>query len=254
MYMKKLIISNWKMNYGPIKAGAWIRAFRRERLPKDVDIAVAVPFVSLPAARASLGRASIPALSAQDCFWAEEGAYTGEISASMLHEFGTEMCLVGHSERRAFCGETDDMIAKKAGSLQAHNIVPVICVGDTAVQRKKGEHMKVVKAQVAAAIAMLKADTKIPFVIAYEPVWAIGSGKPCVPQDARDMHVAIRGVLAKKFGATTSEKIRIIYGGSVDTRNILEYMTTMGIDGALVGGASLDPRNFGLLCRAAVPA
>jgi triosephosphate isomerase len=251
--MKKLIIANWKMHYGPIKAGAWIRAFRRERLPKDLDVAVSVPFVSLPAARASLGRASIPALGAQDVFWADEGAYTGEISPSMLREFGTEYCLLGHSERRMHLGETDDMIAKKANALQKAGIMPVICVGESDAQRKKGEHMKFVKAQVQAAIAGIKGDGKAPAVIAYEPIWAIGSGKPCSAVEAKEMHDAIRTVLKKKFGAL-SDEIRILYGGSVDVRNVAEYVSTTGIDGALVGGASLDPRAFGLLCRASLPA
>jgi triosephosphate isomerase len=251
--MKKLLIANWKMHYGPIKAGAWIRAFRRERLPKDVDIAVSVPFVSLAAARASLGRASIPALAAQDVFWAEEGAFTGEISPSMLKEFGTEYCLVGHSERRAHLGETDEMVQKKAAALQKAGIIPVICVGETEAQRKRGEANKVVRAQVQAAIAELKMDGKTSVAIAYEPVWAIGSGKPCTAQEAKQMHEVIRGVLQKKLGEEAAE-IRIIYGGSVDLRNVSEYVTTTGIDGCLVGGASLDPRNFGLLCRAANPA
>ncbi len=241
------------MHYGPIKAGAWIRAFRRERLPKDVDIAVAVPFVSLAAARASLGRASIPALAAQNVFWAEEGAFTGEISPSMLKEFGTEYCLVGHSERRAHLGETDEMVQKKAAALQKAGIIPVICVGETEAQRKRGEANKVVRAQVQAAITDLKMDGKVPVAIAYEPVWAIGSGKPCTAQEAKQMHEVIRVVLQKKLGAGADE-IRIIYGGSVDLRNVSEYVTTTGIDGCLVGGASLDPRNFGLLCRAANPA
>ncbi|MFA5185217.1 MAG: triose-phosphate isomerase [Patescibacteria group bacterium] len=251
--MKKLLIANWKMHYGPIKSGAWIRAFRRERLPKDIDIAVAVPFVSLAAARASLGRASIPALAAQDCFWEDEGAFTGEISPSMLAEFGAAYCLVGHSERRTHVGETDDMVAKKAVALQKAGIAPVICVGETLAQRKKGEANKIVRAQVQTAIADLKGDGKAPCVIAYEPVWAIGSGKSCSPQDTKDMHELIRGVLTKKFGHLAQE-IRIIYGGSVDVRNVSEYMTTTGVDGALVGGSSLDPRSFGLVCRAAVPA
>lgn len=251
--MKNILIANWKMHYGPIKAGAWVRAFRRERLPKDMDIAVSVPFVSLAAARSSLGRASIPALAAQDCFWNEEGAFTGEISPGMLKEFGTEYCLVGHSERRNNLGETDEMVAKKAAALQKAGIVPVICVGENEAQRKRGEAAKVVRNQVSAAIAGLKADGRAPAVIAYEPIWAIGSGKPCSVQDAKQMHETIRGVLQKKFGKTAAD-IRIIYGGSVDVRNISEYVTTTGIDGCLVGGASLDPRNFGLLCRAANPA
>lgn len=251
--MKKLIIANWKMHYGPVKAGAWIRAFRRERLPKDLDVAVATPFVSLPAVRASLGRASIPALAAQDAFWLEEGPFTGEVSPSMLAEFGTAYCLVGHSERRLHLGETDEMVAKKAQALQKVGIAPVICVGETDAQRRKGEALKVVRAQTQAAIAGLKADGRTPCVIAYEPVWAIGSGKPCSAQEAKEMHDAIRAVLKKKLGST-SDSVRIIYGGSVDPRNISEYLTSTGIDGVLVGGASLDPRTFGLLCRAAIPA
>lgn len=251
--MKKLLIANWKMHYGPVKAGAWIRAFRRERLPKDLDVAVAAPFVSLAAVRASLGRASIPALAAQDVFWMEEGAFTGEIGPSMLTEFGTAYGLVGHSERRTHLGETDEMVAKKAVALQKAGMTPVICVGETDAQRKKGEALKVVRAQVQAVIGHVKADARASFVIAYEPVWAIGSGKPCSPQEAKEMHDAIRAVLKKKF-ASSAEDIRIIYGGSVDVRNVAEYLTTTGIDGALVGGASLDPRGFGLLCRAAIPA
>ncbi len=251
--MKKIIIANWKMHYGPIKAGSWIRAFRRERLPKDVDISVAVPFVSLAAARSSLGRASIPMLAAQDVFWAEEGAFTGGISPSMLLEFGTQFCLVGHSERRNHLGETDEMVAKKAGALQRAGIVPIICVGETAVQRKRGEASKVVRAQVQAAMAEIKMETKAPPIFAYEPVWAIGSGKPCSVLEAKEMHDVIRAVFEKKFGKD-AERVRIVYGGSVDPRKVCEYLSTTGIDGALVGGASLDPRNFGLLCRAAIPA
>lgn len=249
--MKKLIIANWKMHYGPIKAGAWIRAFRRERLPKDMDVAVAAPFVSLAAVRASLGRASIPALAAQDAFWQEEGAFTGEISPAMLSEFGTAYCLIGHSERRRLLGETDEMVAQKAQAVQKAGIVPVICVGETEIQRRKGEATKVVRAQVQAIASSVKVEGRTSFAIAYEPVWAIGTGKACSAQDAKEMHEVIRAVLHKKLG--NSDGVRVIYGGSVDMRNIADYLTTTGIDGALVGNASLDPRQFGMLCRAAAP-
>jgi triosephosphate isomerase len=252
--MKKLLIANWKMHYGPIKAGGWIRAFRRERLPKDLEVAVAVPFVSLAAVRASLGRASIPALAAQDVFWTEEGPFTGEVAPSMLKEFGVSFCLVGHSERRRFVGETDDMIAKKVRALQEAGITPVICVGETEVQRRHGETLKAIRAQVTAACASIKElQGRTPIAIAYEPVWAVGTGKPCSAQDAKEAHDAIRALLKKKFG-DAGEAVRILYGGSVDLRNVAEYLTTTGIDGALVGDASLDPRTFGLVCRAAIPA
>lgn len=251
--MNPLLIANWKMHYGPIKAGGWIRAFRRERLPKDVDIAVAVPHVSLAAARASLGRASIPALAAQDVFWEADGAYTGEISSSMLMEFGAQYCLVGHSERRNYLGETNEMVAKKAAALQKEGIIPVICVGETASENKKKETNKVLRQQTTAALSKLDPAAKTPFVFAYEPVWAIGTSKPCPSQRAREAHEVIRGVIAKKMGDEVAAKTKILYGGSVDPNNISEYITTTGIDGALVGGASLDPRVFGLLCRTAVP-
>lgn len=250
--MKKLVIANWKMHYGPVKAGAWIRAFRRERLPKDIDVAVAVPFVSLAAVRASLGRASIPALAAQDAFWQDEGSYTGEVSPTMLLEFSTSFCLVGHSERRLHLGETDEMVARKTRSVQKSGISPIICVGESEVQRRKGEAAKVVRAQVQVAIGDAKPDGRAPLVIAYEPVWSIGSGRPCSSEDAKEMHETIRVILRKKYGVAADE-IRILYGGSIDPRNIADYMTTTGIDGVLVGHAALDPRQFGLLCRAAIP-
>lgn len=250
--MRKFIIANWKMHYGPIKAGAWIRAFRRERLPKDLDIGVAVPHVSLAAARASLGRAGVPLLGAQNAFWMAEGAFTGETSPAMLKEFGLDFCLVGHSERRIHLGETDEMVNKKAIALQKAGIRPVICVGETDAQRKKGETLKIVRAQVAAALSGVKGEGSGIPVIAYEPVWAIGTGKACSSQDAKEVHAAIREILVKKFGKAM--EVPIIYGGSVDQRNIAEFMSTTGIDGALVGGASLDPRGFGLLCRGAVQA
>lgn len=252
--MRKLIIANWKMHYGPVKAGGWVRAFRRERLPKDLDVSIAVPYVSLAAARASLGRATIPALAAQDAFWEAEGAFTGETSPTMLNEFGVVMCLVGHSERRKYLGETDEMVAKKAVALQRAGISPVICVGETDADKKRGATMKVIRVQVSSAISNLKPDGHAQPLFAYEPVWAIGSGKPCRPDDARDVHTAMREIFAKKWGPKWTHEIRILYGGSVDARNIAEYVSTTGIDGALVGGASLDPRGFGLLCRAALPA
>lgn len=252
--MRTLLIANWKMHYGPMKAGGWIRAFRRERLPKDLDIAVAVPHVSLAAARASLGRASIPALAAQDAFWAADGAFTGEISPAMLLEFGAQYCLVGHSERRTHLGETDEMVAKKAAALQAVGISPIVCVGENEAQFKKGEVSKVLKAQVAAALATVKAEGKAPVIFAYEPVWSIGTGKACPPQTAKEAHEIIRSAIQKKFNSSVAEDTRIIYGGSVDANNINEYVTTTGVNGALVGGASLDPRAFALLCRTANPA
>jgi triosephosphate isomerase len=172
----------------------------------------------------------------------------------MLHEFGVSLCLVGHSERRQHLGETDDMVAKKAAALQKQGIVPVICVGETLAEKKKNATAKIIRAQVQAAIADIKPDGKIAPIFAYEPVWAIGSHHPCNPQDARAVHDLIRGILTKQWGARWSDQIRIIYGGSVDPRDVIDYMTTTGIDGALVGHASLDPRSFGLLCRAAVPA
>lgn len=252
--MKKLVIANWKLHYGPVKAGAWIRAFRRERLPKDVDVVVAVPFVSLAAARSSLGRATIPALAAQDVFWENEGSYTGEVSPAMLQEFGVGFCLVGHSERRIHVGETDDMVAKKAVALQKAGIVPVVCVGETLAEKKKKQTSRVIRAQVQAVLAAgLKPDVKHAPVFAYEPVWAIGTDHPASPHDAKLAHDVIRAECGKAWGAKWTDQVRVIYGGSVDVHDVADYMTTTGIDGVLVGHASLDPRTFGLLCRTAAP-
>lgn len=252
--MKKLVIANWKLHYGPVKAGAWIRAFRRERLPKDLEVAVTVPFVSLAAARSSLGRATIPALGAQDAFWENEGSYTGEVSPTMLQEFGVSVCLVGHSERRTHLGETDEMIAKKAAALQKAGITPVICVGESLADRQKKRTTRVVKAQVKAALASgLKPDGRAAPVFAYEPLWAIGTDHPASPHDAKAAHDAIRAEFGKAWGLKYVDQIRVIYGGSVDAREVGDYMTTTGIDGVLVGHESLDPRQFGLLCRAALP-
>lgn len=251
--MRKLIIANWKMHYGPVKAGAWVRAFRRERLPKEVDIAVAVPHVSLSAARSSLGRASVPVIAAQNVFWAEEGAFTGETAPTMLKEFGVVYCLVGHSERRVHLQETDEMVGKKTAALQKVGIQPVICVGETEAQKKKGkaEVAKVIRAQIQAVLAAASFSEKGPMpIFAYEPVWAIGTGKTCGAQDVHEMHQLIRETLRKKIG-DLADQVQILYGGSVDPRNVAEYMSTTSVDGVLVGSASLDPRTFGLLCRAA---
>ena len=252
--MRKWIIANWKMHYGPMKAGAWIRAFRRERLPKDLDIGVAVSAVSLPAARASLGRAGVPTLGAQNVFWADEGAFTGETSPQMLKEFALSFCLVGHSERRIHLGETDEMVAKKAEALRKKGIQPVICVGETDAQKKKGETLKVVRKQVTDALKGwdMKDLSMVP-AFAYEPIWAIGTNKACSAQEARVVHEAMRQTLTKLFG-DRAKSIHILYGGSVDGRNVAEYLSTTEIDGVLVGSASLDPRLFGLLCRSGVPA
>ncbi|MDO8617716.1 MAG: triose-phosphate isomerase [Candidatus Uhrbacteria bacterium] len=254
--MRKIIIANWKMHYGPMKAGAWMRVFRRERLPKDIDIGIAIPHVSLAAARSSIGRASVPLVGAQNVFWQNEGAFTGETSPAMLKEFEVAFCLVGHSERRFFLGETDEMVAKKASALQKTGIQPIICVGENATEHKKGEALKVVKRQLLSAVKGLKGDGETAPLIAYEPIWAISTGKqasPCSPHDAKNMHEWIREILEKKFGKA-GKNIRILYGGSVDPHNVADYLSTSHIDGALVGNASLDPQAFGLLCRSAVTA
>ncbi len=233
-----------------------MRAFRRERLPKDIDIGIAIPHVSLAAAHSSLGRASVPMFGAQNVFWQNEGAFTGETSPAMLKEFEVTFCLVGHSERRIFLGETDEMVAKKALALQKTGIQPIICIGENGAEHKKGEAAKVVKTQLLTALSGLKGDGEASPMIAYEPIWAISTSKqasPCSPHDAKNIHELIRELLIKKFGKA-GQSIRILYGGSVDPHNVADYLSTSHIDGALVGGASLDPRAFGLLCRSAVTA
>ncbi len=239
---RPLIAGNWKLNKGPAEARAFgdALAARLGGIPGGkVDIVVAPPFVSLPALTA---RGFFT--GAQDVYWEDKGAFTGEVSAAMLRELGVEYCIVGHSERRQFFGETDRTVNLKAASLLAKGIRPVLCVGERAEERKAGIMFNVVQFQLNAGLFDIGIKDPGDIVIAYEPVWAIGTGNVATPQQAEDMHEEIRRFLEKRFGVDTGCRIRILYGGSVNENNIEGLMDMDHINGALIGGVSLDLDKF----------
>jgi len=191
-------------------------------------------------------------LGAQDCFWEQEGAFTGEVSPTFLKELGCRFVIIGHSERRTHLGETDEMVHQKVKAVLAEGLVPVICVGETFEERQEGNKDFVVMSQVDKAVAGVDLQKDDQLIVAYEPVWVIGSGQAVEPAEARHTHQVIRQVLIDHFdAAAVQERARVIYGGSVDASNIKSFFAEENIDGALVGGASLDPHSFAELIQAA---
>ena len=244
MPRKKLIAADWKMYKTPDQAQAFFRDF----LPMVAghtrdEIAVCPPFVDIAAAVAA-GKGSNVAIGAQDMFWEKEGAYTGEISAAMLTAAGCTHVIIGHSERRQFFGETDDTVNKKLKAALAAGLTPIVCVGELLQEREAGLTADVLGRQTMNAFRGIGAVEGAPITVAYEPVWAIGTGKTATPQMAADAHRLIRAHAAEAFGDVAADAMRILYGGSVKPENAGALMSDHEIDGALVGGASLDPRSF----------
>jgi len=231
-----LIAGNWKMFKGPAEAGEFCRKVREADLPDDVDVVVCPPYVSLETAVQALAGTEI-GVFAQNCHWELEGAFTGEISAPMLQELGVYGTLVGHSERRQWFGETDETVAQRVRTALAQGLHVIACVGESEAEREAGETDTVLRRQVG----VLEADDNL--VIAYEPVWAIGTGKTATPEIAQQAHETIKSVL----------DLPVLYGGSVKPDNAAELMSQPAVDGALVGGASLDVESFAAICRASSP-
>jgi len=231
-----LIAGNWKMFKGPSETRAFAEAFES---PEGVDVVLCPPYPSL----ATAVDAGLTAY-AQNVHWALEGAFTGEVSAPMLLELGVQGAVVGHSERRQFFGETDYTVAKKAAAAFTAGLIPVVCVGETLAQRDAGETMTVVETQVRHGLVELSADALEILVIAYEPVWAIGTGRTATPEQAEEVHARIRRVLREASPDGIADKVRILYGGSVKPGNVDEIMACPNVDGALVGGASLVAEDF----------
>lgn len=249
-----LIAGNWKMFHGGPTGVELAQAVVEAVKPlanAKVDVVVAPPFTALAAVAGELENTNVR-LSAQDVHPKNEGAFTGEVSASMLLACGCTWVIVGHSERRQYHGETDALVADKAAAALAAGLLPIICVGETLAQREKGETLRVVKQQVDAFLDVI-AQAKEAVAIAYEPVWAIGTGKTAGPAEAEEVHAAIREWLTKK-SPELAGKTRILYGGSVKADNAAALLGCPNVDGALVGGASLDAGSFGAIARAAVPA
>ena len=244
MPRKKLLAANWKMYKTPDQA----RQFLRDFLPlvhghsRD-EIVVCPPFLCIPAAL-EIARGSQVAVGAQDMFWEKEGAYTGEVSAPMLLAAGCSHVIIGHSERRQYFGETDDTVNRKLVAALAAGLVPIVCVGEVLQEREAGLTEDVLRRQCSRAFRGISGEQARSLVIAYEPVWAIGTGKTATPQIAAEAHLVIRHEAAKALGQQVADNMRILYGGSVKPDNSKALMAESEIDGALVGGASLDPKSF----------
>jgi triosephosphate isomerase len=242
---RKIIAANWKMNMTLGEADSFLDSFLVEVADeKRVDIVIVPPFTAL--ARVSERLTNVPEvkLGAQNMHWENSGAFTGEISASMLRELFTRYVVLGHSERRTLFGETDETVNKKTKAALAASLVPIVCIGETLSERDGNLVEEVLEKQLTGSLAGLTPEQIADTVIAYEPVWAIGTGRTASPQQAEDAHAFIRTKVAVLSDAATADKVRIQYGGSVKPGNTAELMAQPDIDGALVGGAALDPRGF----------
>jgi triosephosphate isomerase len=218
--------------------------------PGAVDVAVCPPFVYLDAVAAALSGSSI-GVGAQDMYHKEKGAFTGEISAAMLVDMGCRYVILGHSERRRILGETNEAVCRKVHAALAAQLTPIVCVGETLEERDAGKTADIVTEQFYGSLAGLSPEQGANTVIAYEPVWAIGTGKVATPEQAEEVHVVLRKVLEARFGATVAAAVRIQYGGSVDAANAGKLLTQQNIDGALVGGAALKVEDFPKIVAAA---
>jgi len=243
---KKLVVGNWKM-HGSRAANAQLLAGLKEAGPWNADVAVCVPFLYIAETALALTGTTI-AYGAQDCSSHEQGAYTGEVSSAMLADVGCRYAIVGHSERRAYHAESDQLVADKAKAALAHGVTPIVCVGETRAEREAGQTEAVVKRQLAAVIHTL-GHCCGEMVVAYEPVWAIGTGLTATPAEAQAVHAVLR---AQLHAATDrSAAMRILYGGSVKADNAAELFAQGDIDGGLIGGASLKVADFAAICLAA---
>lgn len=241
---RPLIAGNWKMNLGHADALRLADGiFAGIDVPPDRDCAIFPPFTSLQAIAEKL-RSSPIKVGGQNCHPDAEGAFTGEIACSMLKATGASMVILGHSERRHLLGETDDFVNRKVKAALAARLKPILCVGETLAERDAGRTADVVLGQVRRGLEGIATDAMRDVVLAYEPVWAIGTGKTATPAQAQEVHAAIRGELALLFGKPVSEDTLILYGGSVKPSNVDGLMAMPDVDGALVGGASLDEADF----------
>jgi len=238
------VAGNWKMFKTVAETVRYVKEFRGlVKDVQDVEIVIAPPFTALHAA-AEAARNSNVGVAAQNLHWEREGAFTGEISAAMIAESGAEYVIVGHSERRTLFGETDASVNRKIAAAFAGGLMPIVCIGETLDQRERQETFTVLDRQIRDGLDGVTSDRLVRLVIAYEPVWAIGTGRNATPAQAAEAHGHIRKRLQQWFGAEPSELCRIVYGGSVKPENIRDLASQPNVDGALVGGASLDVRAF----------
>jgi triosephosphate isomerase len=252
MLRKKIVAANWKMNMTQAEAVAFVETFQREIGDSaEVEIVLVPPFTAIAKVVEALHDAPNVKVGAQNMSWEKSGAFTGEISAAMLRDLFVRYVVLGHSERRALFGETDEIVNRKVRAAHESALRPIVCVGETLEQREKGEVEKVLGSQLRGSLADLSAKELGETVIAYEPVWAIGTGKTATTAQAQEAHAFIRKTLGEISDETTASRMRIQYGGSVKPDNAESLMGEPDIDGALVGGASLDPRSFAKIVQGA---
>jgi triosephosphate isomerase len=250
---KPLISGNWKMNLNHFEAIQTVQKLAylvgKDDLEK-ADVSIHPPFTDVRSVQTLIDTDKLGyALGAQHCHWDDKGAFTGEVSPVFLAKLNVQYVICGHSERRELFGETDEMVAKKVAAIQQHGMTPIMCVGETLSEREAGETEAKVLGQVRAGLAGRSAEQVGSLVIAYEPIWAIGTGRTATSEDAQQVCAAIRECVAEIAGTEAADTVRIQYGGSVKSANIAELIGQADIDGALVGGASLDPEEFARICR-----
>jgi triosephosphate isomerase len=250
---RKLIVAgNWKMNKTVAEALELVRQLKSELASiKEVDIVVCPPFTALSAVAQAIRGSNIH-LGAQNMSEHNAGAYTGEIAAEMLKELAVRYVILGHSERRQYQKESDELISKKAQAAHAASLLPIVCVGETLVEREADQTEKVLESQVRGSSKGLSKEQMSETIIAYEPVWAIGTGKTATTVQAQEAHAFIRGLLVKLFEESTARRVRIQYGGSVKPSNARELMSQPDVDGALVGGASLEAKSFAEIIKTSI--
>ncbi|MFL6583467.1 MAG: triose-phosphate isomerase [Chthoniobacterales bacterium] len=249
---KKIIAANWKMNMLQSEAAAFIQTLLLEIGDQsDVEIVIVPPFTAINAVNQALSATQNVKVGAQNMHWERSGAFTGEISAAMLRDLYVRYVVLGHSERRQYFGETDEIVNRKVRAAHEAALRPIVCIGETLDQREHGNVEKILGLQLRGSLADLGAKELSETVIAYEPVWAIGTGRNATPEQAQEAHAFIRHILGELSEAATADKMRIQYGGSVKPDNAAKLMSQPDIDGALVGGASLDARSFVQIIKAA---
>ena len=238
---KPIIVGNWKMNKNNAETKAFFEAVDAVAASENATYGIGCPFTDL---RTAQDNAKNLIVAAENCHWEDSGAFTGEVSVPMLEEIGIKYCIIGHSERRQMFGDTDETVNKKAKRLLKAGITPILCIGETEAQYDAGETEKVIRDQLTGSLADLCAKCVGSMVIAYEPIWAIGTGKSATKEDAQKCCAIVRDQVKVMYGEEAAENVRVQYGGSVKPENIVEYMACPDIDGALIGGASLKEASF----------
>src|SRR5437660_5475165 len=250
---KKIVAANWKMHMTQAESARFVEALLLRDIGEitDVEVVILTPFTAIAKVTEALGKAHNSKVGAQNMYWEKNGPFTGEISAALLRDLFVHYVVLGHSERRRLFGETDEIVNRKVRAAHEATLRPIVCIGETLKQRDKGNVDKILSIQLRGSLKGLSEKELQETVIAYEPVWAIGTGRNATPEQAQEAHMFIRHTLREMADDITAERVRIQYGGSVKPENARELMSQPAIDGALVGGASLDPRSFAQIVKAA---